>query len=218
MARIIFGRAFGRNFLTGFLVVAPFFFTVAILQILFGWFYRLVIGPAGELVAFVLSREEASLMVHLLIIVGFVVAIALIGLGTRILVLRRFFGLGESLLRRVPMFGPIYGTMRGIADTFTGERRRGLFERVVLLEWPRQGMYAIGFVTQEARGEVQEKTPEHVVNVFIPTTPNPTSGYLVLAPRESLIPLEMSVEEGMRLIISGGAVGPVVKLPGTKAG
>ena len=215
---MISGRAFGRNFLTGLLVVAPFFFTLAILQILFGWVYRLAIDPVAELVALVLSREEASRMVHLLIVLGFVVAIALIGFATRILVLRRFFGLGESLLRRVPMFGPIYGTMRGIADTFTGERRRGLFQRVVLLEWPRQGMYAIGFVTQEGKGEVQEKTPEHVVNVFIPTTPNPTSGYLVLAPRETLIPLKMSVEEGMRLIISGGAVGPTVDLPRTNAG
>jgi uncharacterized membrane protein len=74
-------------------------------------------------------------------------------------------------------------------------------------------MYAIGFVTSEGEGEVQEKTPEYVVNVFIPTTPNPTSGYLVLVPRERLIPLEMTVEDGMRLVISGGVSGPAVRLP-----
>lgn len=206
------GRGFWKNFLTGLLVVAPFFFTVAVLQVIFGWFYRLVINPVAQVVAFGLSRDEASFMVHLIIAAGFVVLIALIGFGTRMLVVRRLFGVGERMLRRVPIVGPVYGTIRGIADTFRGERR-GLFERVVLLEWPRAGMYAIGFVTQEAKGEVQQKTPEHVVNVFIPTTPNPTSGYLVLAPRESLIPLEMSVEEGMRLVISGGAAGPMVKLP-----
>lgn len=211
------GRGFWRNFLTGLLVVAPFFFTVAVLQIVFGWFYRLVINPVAQVVAFGLSRDEASFMVHLIIVAGFIVLIALIGFGTRMLVVRRLLGVGEKLLRRVPMFGPIYGTIRGIADTFRGERR-GLFDRVVLLEWPRQGMYAIGFVTQEAKGEVQQKTPEFVVNVFIPTTPNPTSGYLVLAPRESLIELEMSVEEGMRLVISGGAAGPMVKLPAGNRG
>lgn len=151
-------------------------------------------------------------MVRGAIAVAFIGLTAAIGWATRLLVVRRLFSIGEALVRRVPMVGKIYGTMRGIADTFSGARR-GLFNRVVLVEWPRAGMYAIGFVTAEVEGEMQEKTPQHVVNVFIPTTPNPTSGYLVLAPRETLIELKMSVEEGMRLVISGGASGPMVKVP-----
>ena len=209
---MISSRGFWRNFLTGLLIVAPAFFTITILRLMFGWVYRMVIDPAAQLVAFGMSRDEASLMVHVVIAISFVLGITLIGFGTRVLLIRKFFSAGEDAVRKMPMVGKIYGTMREIANTFAGQRR-GLFNRVVLLEWPRPGMYSIGFVTSEGKGEVQEKTPEHVIHVFIPTTPNPTSGYLVLAPNDSLIPLGMSVEEGLRLVISGGTSGPNVKLP-----
>ncbi|MDW7652407.1 MAG: DUF502 domain-containing protein, partial [Bacillota bacterium] len=79
---------------------------------------------------------------------------------------------------------------------------------VAMLEYPRPGIYAIGFVTGKGAGEVQEKTSQEVVSVFLPTTPNPTSGFLLLVPREELVPLEMSVEEALKLIISGGVVVP----------
>lgn len=206
------GRGFWRHFFTGLLVIFPAFVTVTILQVLFGWLYRRMIGPVARAVAWALPGVETGFLVYAIITVCFVVGIALVGFGTHVLVLRRIFGFGEAVVRRMPIVGKVYGTMREIANTFTGERKSS-FGRVVLLEWPRKGMYAIGFVTAEGEGEVQEKTPEHVVNVFIPTTPNPTSGYLVLAPRESLIAMEMSVEEGMRLVISGGVSGPVVKVP-----
>ena len=86
--------------------------------------------------------------------------------------------------------------------------RKTMFQRVVLVEFPRPGVYSVGFVTSETGGEAQVKTKEQVVNVFVPTTPNPTSGFLVLVPREQLTELEMSVAEGMKLVISGGAVVP----------
>ena len=121
----------------------------------------------------------------------------------------RVVAAGETVFRRVPMVGKIYGTMREIADTFGG-RRRGLFSRVVLLEWPREGMYAIGFVTQEGQGEVQEKTPEHIVNVFVPTTPNPTSGLFLMMPRSEVISLNMSVDAALKYIVSMGVVAPPV--------
>jgi uncharacterized membrane protein len=83
-----------------------------------------------------------------------------------------------------------------------------MFQRVVLVEFPRPGIYSVGFVTSETGGEAQVKTAATVVNVFIPTTPNPTSGFLVLVPNEQVTPLEMSVAEGMKMVISGGAVVP----------
>ena len=205
-------RGFWRNFLTGLLIVAPAFFTITILRAIFGWIYQLVVDPVAQVVAFGMSRDEASVMVHVVIAIGFVIGIALIGFGTRVLLIRRLLSLTESGVRKMPMVGKIYGTIREIADTFAGQRR-SLFHRVVLLEWPRAGVYSIGFVTSEGQGEVQEKTPEHVIHVFIPSTPNPTSGFLVLAPNDSLISMDMSVEEGMRLVISGGVSGPNVKLP-----
>jgi uncharacterized membrane protein len=83
-----------------------------------------------------------------------------------------------------------------------------MFQRVVLVEFPRQGLYSLGFVTSETKGEAQAKTMETVINVFVPTTPNPTSGFLLLAPRSQITDLEMTVAEGMKMVISGGAVVP----------
>lgn len=201
-----------RNFLTGLLVIFPAIVTVFILRFLFGWVVVMIINPISRFLSPWVAPGWASFLVRLALGFGFVLAVALIGLGTRTLLFRRMIGLGERFVRRVPMVGKIYGTIREIADAFGGGRR-GAFSRVVLLEWPRKGLYAIGFVTSEGKGEVQEKTPEHIVNVFVPTTPNPTSGYLILASKEALIPLEMSVEDGMRLVISGGVVGPQVTAP-----
>ncbi len=200
-----------RNFLTGLIVILPALLTIAFLKLLFGWIVALVIDPFARLITPFVERGWAVALARLGVAVAFVLVVAFIGFGTRILILRRIFGLGELFVRRVPMVGKVYGTIREIADTFAGGRH-GAFSRVVLLEWPRKGLYAIGFITSEGKGEVQEKTPEYVVNVFVPTTPNPTSGYLILADRSSLIPLEMSVEEGLRLVISGGVVGPSVKV------
>ena len=83
--------------------------------------------------------------------------------------------------------------------------RKTMFQREVLVEFPRPGVYSIGFVTSETAGEAQMKTKETVINVFVPTTPNPTSGFLILVPRQQLIDLGMTVAEGMKLVISGGA-------------
>lgn len=198
-----------RNFLTGLLVILPAVITLAILQILFGWVVRLIINPLADAITPFTAPGWALWVARLFIAVASILFVAALGVGTRILVIRRFFSLGEKLFERLPMIGTIYGTIRQIADTISGSRK-GAFERVVLLEWPRPGLYVLGFVTSEGKGEVQEKTPEHVVNIFVPTTPNPTSGYLILADREQLISLEMSVEDGMKLVISGGMIGPEV--------
>lgn len=206
------GRGLWRSFLTGLIVVFPALVTLGILQLMFGWIFKSVIDPVAKFVAFILDMPTTTLPVRLVVALCFVVGLVGIGFGTRVLVLRRFFLLGEALFRRVPMIGKVYGTMREISNTFTGQRK-SLFNKVVLAEWPRPGVYSIGFVTSDVGGEMQEKTPEHVINVFIPTTPNPTSGFLVLVPRESLISLDMSVEEGMRLVISGGLAGPEVRVP-----
>ena len=88
------------------------------------------------------------------------------------------------------------------------KQNKAVFQSVVMLEFPRAGLYAVGFVTSEAQGEIQERTGEVVVNVFVPTTPNPTSGFLIMVPKEDLTYLDMTVGDAMKLIISGGAVVP----------
>jgi uncharacterized membrane protein len=108
---------------------------------------------------------------------------------------------------RVPLLNRTYGFVKEVSNTMFGGQKT-MFQRVVLVQFPRLGIYSLGFVTSETEGEAQAKTKETVINVFVPTTPNPTSGFLVLVPRDQVIDLQMSVGEGMKMVISGGAVVP----------
>lgn len=133
--------------------------------------------------------------------------IYLVGLIINNYIGRKFVGLGERIIEGVPIVKTIYTSVKQVADSI-GVSRKGLFEEVVLIEYPKEDIWTVGFVTSVSKGEVQQKTQEKVVNVFIPTTPNPTSGLLVMVPERKLIRTEMTVEEGMRLIISGGIAAP----------
>jgi uncharacterized membrane protein len=137
----------------------------------------------------------------------------LVGWITRLVVGRRALALTEELISRVPLLNKTYGFTKEISHTLLSGQKT-MFQRVVLVEFPRPGLYSIGFVTSETVGEAQAKTKETVINVFVPTTPNPTSGFLVLVPREKVTELSMSVAEGMKLVISGGAVVPPYPPPG----
>jgi uncharacterized membrane protein len=130
-----------------------------------------------------------------------------VGWVTRLMVGRRAVAMTEAIITRVPLFNKIYGFMKEISHTLLSGQKT-MFQRVVLVEYPRPGVYAIGFVTSETGGEAQAATNETVLNVFIPTTPNPTSGFLALVPRQQVIEMKMSVAEGMKLVISGGTVVP----------
>jgi len=199
-----------KHFLTGLLVVLPAVVTLAIVRLFLGWLDSIFLFPVTQAVGLILPKgAQLQILSRLLIVIGFVGMVALIGFATRVLMIRQLMDWLEAFLRRVPILGTIYWTVREIAQMFAGTRK-GIFTRVVLVEWPRPGLYVVGFVTSEGKTEVQQKTASHLVHVFIPTTPNPTSGYLVLAPEDSLIDLEMSVEDGIRLIVSGGTVGPKV--------
>ncbi len=205
-------RTLWKNFLAGFVVILPAFLTITILQVIFGWIYGLTVGPVAALISPWVIHGWRTLVVRVVIALVMFLLIAFIGFGTRILILRRFFSFWERLFRRVPMVGKIYQTIQEIANAFKGGEK-GVFSRVVLLEWPRKGLYAIGFITSDSKGELLEKMPKHVLSVFIPHTPTPTTGFLILADRESVIELDMSVEDGLKLVISAGMVGPEVVKP-----
>jgi len=123
-----------------------------------------------------------------------------------------FFGrfmvkLGENMVSRVPVVRTIYGVLKQIFDAVLAQSE-GAFREVVLIEYPRKGIWVLGFVTSATQGEVQRVTVEEMVNVFLPTTPNPTSGFLLFVPRKDCITMNMTVEEGVKLVISGGIVSP----------
>lgn len=142
--------------------------------------------------------------------VGLIVMIfglIVIGAMTRIFLGRYVVRISDNILNKMPVVRSIYGATKQIAETVL-KRQSEAFRQVVLFEYPRRGSWAIGFLTGSTKGEVQSLTEDDVVNVFLPTTPNPTSGYLLFVPRRELIPLSMSVEEGIKMIISGGIVTP----------
>jgi uncharacterized membrane protein len=113
----------------------------------------------------------------------------------------------ESLVRRIPVIGPIYGGAKTFSETVLTDKGRS-FKQVVMVEFPRRGIYSLGFVTSEELEEVQAKTERVVTCVFVPTTPNPTSGFIVLVPRDEVVPLDMSVDEAIRMLLTLGVVVP----------
>ncbi|MCX7823924.1 MAG: DUF502 domain-containing protein [Syntrophobacterales bacterium] len=129
--------------------------------------------------------------------------IFLIGLLVRNYIGSRIIDFGEALLYRIPLIRPLYSAVKQLLGAIFSESSRS-FQRVALIQFPRKGIYAICFVTGVATGEVQDLTAERVVNVFLPTTPNPTSGFYLLVPESELIETTLTVEEAFKLIVSGG--------------
>lgn len=115
--------------------------------------------------------------------------------------------ISEKILARMPIIRTIYGATKQVMETVMTSQSNA-FREVVMFEYPRQGIWSIGFVTGISEGEVQEKTEQETVNIFQPTTPNPTSGFLLFIPKKDLIFLDMSVEEGIKLVVSGGMISP----------
>lgn len=120
---------------------------------------------------------------------------------------RFFISLSENLLDRMPVIRSLYSATKQIFETVFATQSNA-FRDVVLFEYPRKGLWCIGFITSSTKGEVQRITAEETVNVFVPTTPNPTSGFLLFVPRKDLQVLDMSVEEGVKLVVSAGIITP----------
>jgi uncharacterized membrane protein len=114
---------------------------------------------------------------------------------------------GENMLNRMPVIRGVYGASKQILETVL-QQQSNAFRQAVLVEYPRRGIWAIAFVTGRTEGEVQNLIADDLINIFLPTTPNPTSGFLLFVPKEDMILLDMSVEEAIKMVISGGIVTP----------
>lgn len=136
-----------------------------------------------------------------------VVLIGLVGLLARNYFGNRMIKWVDSNMLRVPLLNKVYSATKQINDAFSSSNKNA-FRTVVLVEFPRPGVYALGFITSEQHAEVQVKLGEKVVCVFVPTTPNPTGGFLLLVPEEKLTKLDMSVPDGIKYIISLGSILP----------
>jgi uncharacterized membrane protein len=191
-------------FLTGIIVTAPVAITIYVV-------YQVVTFFDARITALIPARYHPEAYLPFAIpglgLLVMLVVLTLIGMLTTNFVGRSLVRLGESLVSRMPIVRSLYGTLKQIFETVLAQSSRS-FREVVLIEYPRRDIWAIAFVTGSTKGEVQERTPDDIVNVFLPTTPNPTSGFLLFVPRQDLIHLDMTVEEGIKMVISGGIVAP----------
>lgn len=200
-------------FFTGLLVTAPVLLTIYIT-----WLFVDIID--GQVEALMPSGLRDYISVNAPIIgkipgVGLligVIMITLIGAIAAGFLGRWLIRLGERILNRMPVVRSIYGASKQILETVLSTQSDA-FREVVLVEYPRKGLWVLGFVTGATKGEVKDMMSEQTVNVFIPTTPNPTSGFLLFCPNKDINYLDMNVEDAVKLVVSGGIVTPPYKQP-----
>ena len=213
MRKSIFAR-WRASFLAGLAVTLPAIVSVAAVM----WLFRTASNFTDTLLfflRFVLDKKyiyENGISGDLFwywSVLAFALAVGLIsvvGLLARYYVGKRMIEWLDMAMMQVPLFNKFYGAIKQVNEAFSGNKNS--FKTVVLVEFPREGMYSVGFLTNEQHGEVQQKTKEKVVAVFIPTTPNPTSGFLVLVPEAKVTKLDMSVADGIKYIVSLGSIAP----------
>jgi len=211
--KTIFAR-WRASFFTGLAVTLPALLTLAAVKWLFGtvssftdallFFLKYLLDPKA-----VYENGQSGPMFwywSLLALVLAVVLISSVGVLARYYIGKRMIEWLDTAMMNVPLLNKFYGAIKQVNEAFAGNKNS--FKTVVLVEFPREGMYSVGFLTSEQRSEVQQKTKEKVVAVFIPTTPNPTSGFLVLVSEDKVTKLDMTVAEGIKYIVSLGSISP----------
>lgn len=201
-------KSLRRYLVTGVIIWVPLIVTVLVVRFLLRLMDRtlVVIPPAWQpeaLLGFKIPGFGLLLSVLILFVTGLLAA--------------NFFGrklvsLSESIVNRIPLVRSIYSGAKQVAETVLSDGDTS-FKRVMLVQYPRKGVWSLCFQTATDLAEIQSRTESEVVCVFVPTTPNPTSGFILFVPREDLIPLEMTVDEGLRMIISLGVVVPRWRRP-----
>ena len=201
-------RKFRNAFLTGLLIFLPLGTTIFVLNFLLDLFKE----PVTRL-AFQLGLTEESfffgletLLAALGLLLG-ILGLTLLGFLSNYVLGRFFISTTEKFLDKVPFLSTVYRSVKQIVETF-GKENRAVFKPVALIEYPRKDCWVLGFVTGDASSDTEGLVGKKLTNVFVPTTPNPTSGFLLLVPREEVHYLDMSVGDGMKMLISGGAVVP----------
>lgn len=198
----MFKLSLKRYFLTGLLVVVPIWGTILVLKTLFVTFD----GLLGDLPDRYVTHRYPGLGILLLLLV-----ILFAGLLATNIVGRRIVMLWEGWLQRVPLVRGIYATIKSMMDVLSVQDKgggKGKYSRVVMIEFPRKGQYALALVTGVTPGDIQQISSDRVINVYVPTSPNPTSGYLLFVPESELIPVNMTVDEAMKMMFSGGMYTP----------
>ena len=198
-----------RNvFITGLLITLPIALTWFILQFLLKNFDALSPVFTHMLIQLGAPITEGYRIPFLGLVVTLLIVLT-VGWFTTNFFGKKLFELGELLIEKIPFVRRIYKGSKQVVLSIA-EADTSAFRKVVLLEFPRRGLLAIGFVTGESLGEVQQVTQANMLNVFVPTMPNPTSGFLIFSPPEELTEVSMTIEEGIKYVVSGGIVTPPI--------
>ncbi len=195
--------ALRRYLIAGLLVWLPLGATVLVVKLLVGFMDRTLLllpRPYQPEVLLGFSVPGLGLLLSLVVVV-------FTGAGVANLFGRKVISIWEAVLARIPLVRSVYGGAKQLAETLFSSTGQS-FRKVVLVEFPRKDVWTVAFLTGTAVGEAQRKTSRDVVNVYVPTTPNPTGGYFIIVPKEDVVELDMSVDEGLKMIISMGAVVP----------
>lgn len=199
-------HALRNTFLTGLFITLPLAVTIVVIRFVFNG----VDGIFSPLITRLLILFGAHLEPEYRIPgIGVVVTVSLIfavGIITKYYAGRKMIAMGESLIVKIPGLKGIYSASKQMIETFSNGGMA--FKKVAMIEYPRKGIYTIVFITNTGKSEISARAGKDVVNVFIPTTPNPTSGFFLALPKEDVTELDMSVEDGFKLIISGGMFVP----------
>jgi len=200
-------------FFSGLLLLAPLVATIwaftKIVDLVGGTFRPLFFFYMPE---WLRDSPRLAILWDVLATIIVVLLVTLVGYLSRYVFGKYFLEVGERMIQGIPGVSAVYNTVKQIVDTF-GTQNRNLFSKVVLVEYPRKEVWTLGFLTSKEPAEAQTRTGREVWTIFVPTSPNPTSGFLLMLPREDVVELEMSVGEGMKMVISGGAVVPPWRPP-----
>jgi len=199
------------SFLTGLVVIAPVAMTMWLLWTTMGWIDSVVLPLVPDQI-----QPEKYIGINLrgVGLIIFLIFTVLVGWIAKGLIGRSLISFAESFVQRMPVVRSVYSGVKQIAETVFAQSERS-FEKACLIQYPRKGIWAIGFISTEAKGEVarEAETEDTLISVFVPTTPNPTSGFLLFFPKSDIIELDMSVEDAAKLVISAGLVYPGGKDP-----
>ena len=208
---------FRNSFLTGLVVIAPVALTIWLIWSVIGWIDGFVLPFIPNLyhpdnILNTIFGQDVAINIRGLGVVVFLLFTTFVGWIAKGFLGRSLIRVGENLVRRMPVVRSIYSGVKQIAETVFAQSDRS-FEKACLIEYPRKGIWAVGFISTEAKGEVKYKAKSNsdLLSVFVPTTPNPTSGFMLFFPRNDVIELEMSIEDAAKLVISAGLVYPPYK-------
>ncbi len=199
------------SFLTGLIVIAPIGLTIWLIWTVVGWIDGWVLPLVPQRF---LPEQYIGINLRGVGVIFFLVFTVLVGWVAKGFIGRSLIRWGEGLVESLPVVRSIYSGLKQIAETVFSQSERS-FEKACLVEYPRKGIWAIAFISSDAKFEIDERIPreDQKISVFLPTTPNPTSGFLLFVPRSEVIELDMSVEDAAKLIISAGLVYPNTKAP-----